>query len=179
MLQGSLVTLRPMERTDLQRMWEFAQDLDLGLLTGADGRPTSHAAVERIYEERWTGRETDAVRWAIDAHGIVVGGVELAPIQWRSRSAELAVWIGDPVSRRRGFGLDAMHLSLSYAFRTLGLHRVSYLIPDVNQAALAAYLRAGFHEEGQLRQASYRDGRYHDLMVLGILRDEWEAAQQA
>jgi RimJ/RimL family protein N-acetyltransferase len=175
MLQGNHITLRPMERTDLPRLWEFAQDLDLGLLTGSDGRPISHDAVDRIFEERWTGRDADAVRWAIDAHGIVVGGVELAPIHWRNRSAELAVWIGDAVSRRRGFGLDAMQVALTYAFRTLGLHRVSYLIPEANQAALAAYLRAGFREEGHLRQAAYRDGRYHDLIGLGILRDEWEA----
>ena len=67
-----------------------------------------------------------------------------------------------------------MQLALAYAFRTLGLHRVSYVIPEANQAALAAYLRAGFCEEGHLRQAVYRDGRYHDLIALGILRDEWE-----
>ena len=50
MLQGTHITLRPMEKSDLPRLWEFAQDLDLGLLTGADGRPISHAVVDVTFE---------------------------------------------------------------------------------------------------------------------------------
>ena len=173
MLHGKHISLRPMERDDVDRLWEFAQDIDLGILTGSDGRPVSLAAVEKIYEQQWSGSDPDAVRWAIEAHDVVVGGVELAPIAWRSRSAELAVWIGDSVSRRRGFGEDALRLALNYAFRILGLNRVSYQIPAPNEAALNAYKKVGFQDEGLLRKAIYRDGHYHDLVVLGILREEW------
>ncbi len=174
MLHGEQISLRPMERDDIDRLWEFAQDLDLGLLTGADARPVSRSAIERIYDDYWSGVDPNAVRWAIESHDIVIGGVELAPIDWRSRSAELAVWIGDTVSRQRGFGTDAMRLALNYAFRILGLHRVSYYIPVANEAALKAYQKIGFQEEGRLREAVYRDGKYYDLIALGFLSSDWE-----
>lgn len=174
MLHGEHISLRPMEVGDQERLWEFAQDLDLGLLTGADGRPVSRMAIERIYEEKWAGMDPNAVRWAIVSHDLVIGGVELAPIDWRSRSAELAVWIGDSVSRSHGFGTDAMRLALSYAFKLLGLNRITYQIPEPNTAALKAYGKSGFQEEGRLRQAAFRDGKYHDLIVLGILANEWK-----
>jgi len=174
MLHGEQISLRPMEREDIERLWEFAQDLDLGLLTGADARPVSRSTIERIYEDHWSGTDPNQIRWAIESHEVVIGGVELAPIDWRSRSAELAVWIGDKVSRQHGFGTDAMRLALNYAFNLLGLNRVSYHIPVPNEAALHAYRKIGFQEEGRLREAVYRDGEYHDLIVLGILAADWK-----
>jgi len=173
MLHGSLVVLRAMERADIPRLWEFAQDMDLGLLTGAGGRPTPLATMERIYEEKWSGHEANSVRWGIEAHGSLIGGAELSNIAWLDRSAELAVWIGDRTYRRRGCGLDAMRLALNYAFKLLGLNRVVYLANAANVAAVNAYGKAGFVEEGRMRQALYRDGQYHDIIVLGILREEW------
>jgi RimJ/RimL family protein N-acetyltransferase len=173
MLQGKLVTLRPMERADIPRLWEFAQDMDLGLATGADGRPTSLAAIERMYETQWADVAGDAVRWAIQAHDRLIGGVELTGIDWRNRTAALAVWIGDRAYRQRGCGSDAMRLALNYAFKLLGLNRVTYLAAAHNEAAVQAYRHVGFRDEGRMRQALYRDGHYHDLVCLGLLRDEW------
>ena len=60
MMQGKIITLRPMERADIPRLWEFAQDMELGLVTGADGRPTSLAAVERMYDSQWADPAADA-----------------------------------------------------------------------------------------------------------------------
>ncbi len=174
MLHGKIVVLRAMERADIPRLWEFAQDMDLGLVTGGGGRPTPLATMERIYEEKWSGREADSVRWGIEAHGNLIGGAELHAIEWLNRSAALAVWIGDRAYRRRGCASDAMRLALNYAFKLLGLNRVYYLAAEPNQAAVQAYLSAGFREEGRMRQALYRDGMYHDVVVLGILRDEWQ-----
>jgi RimJ/RimL family protein N-acetyltransferase len=173
MLQGNIVTLRPMERADIPRLWEFAQDMDLGLVTGGDGRPTSQAAIERVFQEKWADVVGDSVRWAIAAHDLLIGGVELTHIDWRNRSAEMAVWIGDRAYRQRGCGTDAMSLALNYAFKVLGLHRVTYLAAAPNVAALATYKKVGFREEGRMRLALYRDGQYYDRVMLGLLREEW------
>lgn len=176
MLHGNLVILRAMERADIPRMWEFAQDMDLGLVTAASGRPTPLAMMERIYEEKWSGREHDSVRWGIEAHGELIGGAELYHIAWLNRSAELAVWIGDRAYRRRGCASDAMRLALNYAFKLLGLNRVSYVAAVPNEAALRTYAKIGFQEEGRMHQALYRDGEYHDMIMLAILRQDWTDA---
>jgi RimJ/RimL family protein N-acetyltransferase len=179
MITGKIVTLRPMERADIPRLWEFAQDMELGLVTGADGRPTSLAAIEHMYDAQWADPSADAVRWAIEAHDLLIGGAELTQIDWRNRSADLAVWIGDRAYRQRGCGSDAMRVALNYAFKLLGLNRVNYLSAAPNAAAVQAYKRVGFQEEGRMRQAIYRDGRYHDVVLLGVLRDEWLADNPA
>ncbi len=48
-----------------------------------------------------------------------------------------------------------------------------------NGRAIGAYRRAGFVEEGRLRQACFRNGRYHDELCLGILRGDWERQVQS
>jgi RimJ/RimL family protein N-acetyltransferase len=112
-------------------------------------------------------------RWAIDAHDRLIGGVELDQIDWRNRSAALAVWIGDRAYRQRGCGSDAMGLAINYAFKLLGLNRVGYLVAATNEPAVQAYRHVGFVEEGRMRQALYRDGGYHDVVSLGLLREDW------
>ena len=104
MLHGPVVSLRPMERDDIPRLWEFAQDLEIGLTTGYMGRPTPLAAVEEFYEERYGGANPNAVFFGIEAHDLLIGGVEIDHIDWQNRSASIVVFIGDPAYRRRGCG---------------------------------------------------------------------------
>ncbi len=57
----------------------------------------------------------------------------------------------------------------------MNLHRVELAVLDFNEGALTCYRRCGFVEEGRLRQDRFVDGRYVDVIVMGVLRKEWEA----
>ena len=73
----------------------------------------------------------------------------------------------------QGYGPEAMRWALNWSFTTANLHRVQLEAYDWNQKALRAYKSVGFREEGRLRQAIWRDGRWWDELIFGILRDEW------
>jgi RimJ/RimL family protein N-acetyltransferase len=66
-----------------------------------------------------------------------------------------------------------MRVLLRYAFTELNLFRVSLNVFGYNQRAIRSYEKAGFVIEGCQRQALRRDGQYHDLVFMGVLRDEW------
>jgi RimJ/RimL family protein N-acetyltransferase len=173
MLHGPVVSLRPMERDDIPRLWEFAQDIQIGLTTGQMGRPTPLAAIEKLYEDRYCGTDPTGVYFGIEAHDLLIGGVEIDAIDWQNRSGHMVIYIGDPAYRRRGCGVDALTLACNYAFKILGLHRLSYDLPAENDAARVVYEKVGFKEEGRRRDAHYRDGSYHDLVVMGLIRGDW------
>jgi RimJ/RimL family protein N-acetyltransferase len=162
-----------MERDDIPRLWEFAQDIQVGLTTGHMGRPTPLAAIEQLYEERYGCIDPKGVFFGIEAHDLLIGGVEIDQIDWQNRSAQIVLYIGDPAYRRRGCGADALMLACNYAFKILGLHRLSYDVPGENDAARIVYEKVGFQEEGRRREAHYRDGSYHDLVVMGLVRADW------
>lgn len=103
----------------------------------------------------------------------LIGTTSLFDIDWRSRTANYGrLLIGHPEYRGHGYGLEAEFLLLHYAFNHLNLHKVWTEILAYNEAALALHQKAGFKEEGRLRQHVFKDGKYVDLILLGILAEE-------
>lgn len=104
----------------------------------------------------------------------LIGFVALFNLKWRNQTAELAIGIGDPALRGRGYGSDALRVLLAFAFEELSLHHVGLTVMDYNTAAIRAYERVGFVREGARRQVVQRAGQRYDLLCYGMLRDEWE-----
>lgn len=107
----------------------------------------------------------------------VIGNVDLNGMDWVTRNCWVGIGIGEREDWGKGYGTDAMNLVLQFAFESLNLNRVSLTVFDYNERAVASYRKAGFREEGRLRQWMQRGGERHDLIFMGVLRDEWEAAR--
>ena len=108
--------------------------------------------------------------FAIRVDDRLVGVVQLIDIDAVHRSAELLIRIGEEADRGRGYGTQALRLATDFAWRDLNLHRVWLRVFTDNARAIAAYRKAGFVEEGTLREAAHIDGRYVDMRVFGMLR---------
>jgi RimJ/RimL family protein N-acetyltransferase/anti-anti-sigma regulatory factor len=104
-----------------------------------------------------------------------VGFVRLYEINLVERFAFLETAVADPRSLRRGWGIAASRLLVSYAMDVLDLQRVEAKVYAYNALSINALVRNGFVREGCLRQARDYDGRRWDLLVFGILRDEMAA----
>ena len=102
----------------------------------------------------------------------LLGFLQLIRIDANARSAELGVMIGEPAERNKGLGQEAVALALDYAWRELNLQRVALYVHGDNPAAIRAYTKAGFELEGAMRRASYVDGQYRDITVMGCLRPD-------
>jgi RimJ/RimL family protein N-acetyltransferase len=83
--------------------------------------------------------------------------------------------IGEKEYWSKGYGTDAIRTLMRFAFERMNLNRVELSTFDFNERAQACYRKCGFVEEGRRREDRYIDGEYHDLIVMGILRYEWEA----
>jgi len=103
----------------------------------------------------------------------LIGSCQLHSIDNVHRSAELQIRIGN-TSQRQGYGIEAVRLLLKFAFNDLNLHRVYLHVFSTNTAAIRLYEKAGFKKEGVLREAVHINGKYIDVAVMGILRDEYE-----
>jgi hypothetical protein len=67
--------------------------------------------------------------------------------------------------RGRGLGAQALGLLLRFAFAELNLFRVTIVVPEYCQAAIALVNKFGFVEEVRRRKAILRDGRAWDLLA--------------
>jgi RimJ/RimL family protein N-acetyltransferase len=99
----------------------------------------------------------------------IIGFVLFRNFQMVHRSAELGIRIGVETERGRGYGRAAIRLALRYAWDQLNLHRVSLKAYAHNCQAVAAYLSAGFKEEGILQQSEFIGGQWVDQVSMAAL----------
>ena len=68
---------------------------------------------------------------------------------------------------------DATVAMLRHGFLDLNLHRIYLFVLKTNQAAIRVYEKAGFRHEGTLREAAFKGGAFQDLLVMGMIRSEF------
>jgi ribosomal-protein-alanine N-acetyltransferase len=171
-LKGRQVELRAIERTDLRTIWRWYNDVELELLAGGDIRPQTFKQMEAHFEKEL--KEHAPMRFAIVVDGVLIGACGLW--DWDDAlSLRLAIAIGEKSYWGKGYGRDAVNTLLDYAFRHRNAHKVWLEVLANNERAIRAYKSCGFIAEGRIRDNAWRDGHYVDELVMGILRDEWEA----
>ena len=107
----------------------------------------------------------------------LIGFIGLFSDNWFHGDCWVGIGIGERDCWGKGYGTDAMHTILRYAFTELGLHRVTLGVFEYNQRAIRSYEKAGFKLEGRERQRLRRDGELADILIMGVLREEWLASQ--
>lgn len=120
--------------------------------------------------------------FAIDAQSAEgwtpIGSAGFHTIGWRNRHAELGFAIGDKQYWNRDFGTDTIKTLVGFGFGELNLERMFLRGHEENARAIRCYEKAGFAHPGRLRRDRFHNGKYSDTLILGILRDEWEAREK-
>ncbi|MCF6278012.1 MAG: GNAT family N-acetyltransferase [Anaerolineales bacterium] len=103
-----------------------------------------------------------------------IGFVGLDGIAWHHGNSWVGIGIGERDYWSKGCGTDAMHIIARYAFEELGLHCLTLNVFAYNQRAIRAYQKVGYKVEGTVREAVHRDGKYWDVIFMGLLRENWQ-----
>lgn len=171
MLRGEKVILRAMRREDLPILHAFTNDVAYETL--AHGRPWEPQGLERLERSFPRGEyDRDGSAFVIEADGKMIGTISLRDFNATDRTAELGIGIGDPDYQGRGYGRDAVRVILDYAFQLRNLRKVGLWVKGSNERAIRSYLAVGFVEEGRLRDQVWSNGRYEDMVLMGIFPDE-------
>jgi diamine N-acetyltransferase len=177
MIFGERVRLRHNEREDLPRYVQWLNDPEVraGIMI--------FLPLSKVEEERWFDemleREPISRPLAVDLRQgdswEHIGSCGLFNFEHRARHAELGIVLGRKDLWGQGIGADMMDTLLRHGFETLNLQRIHLRVFDFNQRAIRLYQKVGFVEEGRLRQDCYLDGAYHDTILMGVLRAEWDS----
>lgn len=178
MIVGERIRLRAVSREDLPRFVAWLNDPEV-----REGLEL-YFPLSLDFEEKWyetmLNAPVDERPLVIELHiaeaWVAVGDCGFHKIDWRNRSAELGIFIGEKSYWNQGYGAETMRLLLKHGFETLNLNRIFLRVFSTNTRAVRSYENAGFIHEGQMRQAEYINGAYVDVLLMSVLRSEWDAA---
>jgi RimJ/RimL family protein N-acetyltransferase len=176
LLTGTAVHLRATAEADLPLLESWWLDPAVAALQSDAVRPCPTGPIAERFRS-WSTNDTDgAVGFSVVSvdTGELAGHASLWGATVRRRCATLGVLLG-PEHRGRGRGRETVRLMLRYGFQEMGLHRVQLEVWAFNDRALRCYRSAGFVEEGRRRQVTFHDGRWHDEVLMAVLRSEWSA----
>ncbi|MCB0120349.1 MAG: GNAT family N-acetyltransferase [Anaerolineales bacterium] len=174
---GKRMRLRAVERDDVPRFHEWVNDPEVtrGL---ALYLPMSMRDEEDWFERVSKGDPNQkplAIEVRKGKAWKLIGNCGVFDISFTNRSAELGIIIGDKSEWNKGYGAEAMTLLLRHCFETLNLNRAFLRVYEDNIRAVRSYEKAGFVLEGRLRKAVYKYGKYEDVLIMSVLRSEWDS----
>jgi ribosomal-protein-alanine N-acetyltransferase len=173
-LIGTKIYLRPLEREDAKQCAGWFNHPEI-LRTLLAYRPVNLRAEEEFIDKALQSEHDLVLGIALQGSDRLIGGTGLHQMDFRSRHASFGITIGEKEEWGKGYGTEATRLMVGHAFETLNLNRVWLHVYEYNQRGIRVYERVGFRKEGVLRQDTYREGRYWDTIVMGILQEEWDA----
>ena len=172
------VRLRPVTRADFARVVRWSQDREFCL--ACDWTPDlTREEVEAWWSRVLAGSGAEFVRLGIEWDGVMVGYADLANVEERVGRAEFGIAVGERHLWGRGIASSAGQLMLRYAFHQLGLSRVTAQVHAPNVRSLALVRRLGFRQEGVLRRHDTYRGGVVDVIVFGLLAQEFEVNAEA
>jgi ribosomal-protein-serine acetyltransferase len=105
--------------------------------------------------------------------GRLVGTIgHTMPIDWLNRVTRLGYWLSLTV-QGKGIMTRCCKVITEDAFQRLKLNKVEIRCSAENQKSRAVATRLGFKEECTMRCGQYVNGQYRDLVIYGMLADEW------
>jgi len=180
LFEGQDVRLGPIDyEKDPEIESKWTHDSDFMRMYATDpARPMSAAMVKKQYEklEKEIEEEKNVYYFAIRTRedDKLIGKAMIHRIEWSNGNGSLRLGIGSADDHRKGYGSQTLRMLLRFAFAELNLFRMSAYVPEYNEAAIALFKKFGFVEEVRRRQALERDGCRWDMLVFGLLKDEWQ-----
>lgn len=178
-VRGPRLSLRYARADDADKLFELGRDPAVSRFFSWGPYTEQSEAAAFIDEMRRQREAGERLEFAIASEDDELLGITgLSEFSWRDRRAVVGTWLGRP-HWGSGSNAESKALILTLGFRTMGLQRISaYAHPD-NARSLRALERIGFSAEGVLHGWHLHDEERRDVMILRLLREEWEAADLA
>ncbi len=163
------VTLRAIDEDDAPVLFEMINDPEIESSVVGYSYPVSLSQ-----QKKWISdlKNDSTIHYAVDYENELVGVVSVSSLDFKNRCGDLNIKLIHKV-RGKGVATRAMNLLINYCFEELNLNCICADVLEENDASNGLWKKLGFHFDGLLRQRVYKNGKYHNLCLYSLLRDEF------
>lgn len=171
MIRGKRIVLRTVNPEELDYVYGLVSDI-------SSKGPFWHLAIQPLNKFRSEFNENGF--WSLDEGRMLImsfDGDYIGEIQYfkgfdYQSGYEVGYEIFDPKFAGNGYMTEALSLFCAYMFAVKPINRIQVNIMSDNIPSIRVVEKCGFTYDGTMRQATFHNGKYHDLKLFSILRDE-------
>ena len=170
-----MLKLRELCREDIPEINSWRADRGMIDCLGAPYRYIG-LEIDEEWFDSYLKRRANTVRCAVveDTNpDEILGLATLANIDWVHRSCIFHIMIGEK-AQGKGVGTFSLREMVRHAFFDLGLNRIELSVLEDNARAIKLYEKCGFVYEGRKRAAAFKNGTFKDMLMMSLLRDDWD-----
>jgi UDP-4-amino-4,6-dideoxy-N-acetyl-beta-L-altrosamine N-acetyltransferase len=129
-------------------------------------------------QRRWFAsvKDSDKARyWIIEFQGRPVGVINLADIDRINRHATWGIYLGEKMRSPIGGMIPAYFYNHVFSLAELNLHKLYGMVFESNTGIRKMHEICGYRQVGVHLDHVWRHGRFHNVHVVELLREDWLA----
>lgn len=171
MIKGDLINLRTVRDKELSEMFELLSDIS------ERGKYWNLSLISEIYYKKKyheTGFWNDDFGTMIftDKAGAIVGEIGYFKTPCNQAGYEIDFRIYKEKDRCQGYSTEALKLFSEYLFKLKPINRLEIQFISGNIACQKVAEKCNYSFEGTKRQSIYSRGKYHDVLLYSLLRED-------
>lgn len=128
-------------------------------------------------QKKWfqkVSKDKTTKNWIIEYNGKALGLASITGIDKILNSCYWAFYLGDTSVRGAGIGGKVEYNVLQYVFENLELNKLRCEVFTFNDNVIKMHEKFGFRREAFYREHCYKNGKYHEVVGLAMIKKEWE-----
>ncbi len=172
--KGKKVGLRPILEEDITLFHSWINDPEVRKYLN-NSFPMSLTDEEKYFERISNSSKNDVTLAVVrKKDNVLLGSVGLHKIDYINGTASTGSMYGRKSEWNKGYATEAKMILLEYAFMTLNLRKICSVAICGNIGSIKHNMNCGYKKEGIRKSHYFRDGQYHDAVMLAVFKKDWE-----
>ena len=165
--------IRSFEENDVDSIVKYANNIEVSRYL-RDSFPYPYSRENAIQWVSFVKNNYSTLFFAIANDKELIGGISAVPQPDVHRfSAEVGFWIGQ-LFWNKGIMTKAIPAFCNYLFTKFNFNRLTSNVFDGNEASKKVLSRSGFILEGVLRKSVYKNDKFVDQFIYGLLKEDFQ-----
>ncbi|MFG6149263.1 GNAT family N-acetyltransferase [Halobacillus sp. B23F22_1] len=177
MFKGERIKLRKLADTDIDTCHSWRNNEEVMRYTNPSLDKYTYSETREFVEKITQSPTSKSYMIELIQSRKPLGITSLINIDYKNRNAECIIDIGEHEYWGNGYGTEALQLLIQYSFVELNLHKVYLRVFSFNERAISLYEKMGFRIEGEQIDQLFRDGEWHNVVLMAIFQKEFFAAK--
>lgn len=165
MLKKDDIVLRPILRSDLEKLNKWKNDEEVFMYLGGGFNPQS-IDQQSLWIDKLIYIDDKNKRFIIDIDNEAIGLIGLYNIHNIYQNCEVGIYIGEKDFQGKGYAKKAYNLIEKYAVEYLNMRKIKLFVVDDNSNAINFWDKLGFKKVGTLKEERYIKGKFRNLVIM-------------